>query len=1415
MTNANLTPGFLFEVSWEVCNKVGGIHTVVATKAQTAMSKFGDRYMLIGPDFPHEGSNPEFAEDPNLLRAWRQALYGEGIRVRVGRWKIKGEPIVALVDFTSQIPSKDEILKQLWEEYHVDSISGQWDYVEPVLFGWVAGKVIASYAEHFCSSTDKVAAHFHEWMTAAGGLYLRKYAPSVATLFTTHATVVGRCLAGNRLPLYADLAKFNADELARQFNVVAKHSLEKAAATNLDAFLTVSDITARECRHLLGREVDGVTPNGFEDDIVWGGAEYDRKRAEARAALIGTAEACLGAKFSTDPLIVGTSGRYEFRNKGLDLYIESLKQLAASDKLGREVLAYITVPAATLGPRTDLQARLADPTKAVDATQVPFVTHYLEHPAWDPIVNAVSGSSLMTPDSKVRVIFVPTYLNGADGIFDKPYYDLLAGMDVTVYPSYYEPWGYTPLESVAFSVPTVTTTLAGFGLWVDKMPVHTGVEVIRRDDYNDAEAAAKIADALVRFSRLTEDEVAAARASAYEISETALWEHLYAHYEAAYAGAVDSLVARTNRALLDGGSRTEQINFVRQQLFVEKPNWNRLMVEKTLSKRLAALEELSHNLWWCWNSDARDLIEGIDPELWAASDHNPIVFLDRLSTAQIKALEADEEFLSRLDAIYARFCDYMNEKPDPKTTTVSYFSMEYGLHSSLKIYSGGLGILAGDYLKEASDKNVPMTAVGLLYRYGYFTQKLSAQGSQEATYEAQNFFKLPISPVRDEDGSWLTVSIAFPGRTLSARVWKCQVGRTDLYLLDADFEANLEEDRRITHHLYGGDWENRLKQEILLGIGGIRALRKLGIKNQVYHCNEGHAAFIGIERIREMVNHGKLTFSEALEVIRSSSLFTTHTPVPAGHDAFPESMIRQYMAHYPDVLGITWEQYINLGKTNPNDPNEKFSMSVLACNLSQEVNGVSWLHGEVSKEILGNMWPGYFKNELHIGYVTNGVHFPTWIATSLRRLYTRYFPEGFSGHVYNIPEWQKVHNIPDEELWSARMALKHRLVNHIRKRYSDPAQVRLDSPRQMLQIIDGIKPEVLTIGFARRFATYKRAYLLFTNLDRLAAIVNNKERPVQFIFAGKAHPNDKPGQDLIKRIVEVSAMPQFVGKILFLQNYDMELARRMVQGVDVWLNTPTRPLEASGTSGEKCVMNGVMQFSVLDGWWVEGYKEGAGWMLPMERTFAEQRFQDELDAEMIYNTIEDEIAPLYYDRGEDGVPHRWVASVKSCVADIASNFTMNRQLIDYEDRFYNKLAARKAEIVADGYRLAREIAAWKRKVSAAWDKVRVVDVQRVNLDREAVYVGEKYRFEVKLDVANLRCEDLGVEMVVARQIVGGEAVNVTRTIQLHCTAVEGSLATYSLDYTPEDTGTFDVALRVFPQNAHLPHRMDFALVKWA
>ena len=1413
MSNVNLNPDFLFEVSWEVCNKVGGIHTVIASKAPIVAGAMGDNYITIGPDFSQDSVNPEFSEDNSLMAAWRESLYNQGVRVRIGRWNIEGRPIAILIDFKSFFSQKDTILSKLWEDYKVDSLSGQWDYVEPVLFGYAAGVVIASYAETMCTPSQKVVAHFHEWMASAGSLYLHKYAPYVATLFTTHATVMGRCIAGNRLPLYNDLLKFNADELARQFNVMAKHSLEKSAAAHSDAFLTVSEITANECRYLIGREVTRITPNGFDNGFVPRGEELAAKRSAARKKLIEVAEASWGVELN-NPLIVATSGRYEYRNKGIDVFLESLKQLASSS-LDRDVLAVVAVPAANIGMRQDLAQHLENKESAIDPAQKRWLTHNLESEAWDLVSQSIEGSILSTSASRVKVLFVPTYLNGNDGIFNMPYYDVLAGVDLTVFASYYEPWGYTPLESVAYGVPTVTTTLAGFGLWVANHSNRAGVDVVRRDDYNEREVVFQITEIMKRYLTMSEAQYEATREAAMELSNTAVWKKLYNEYKRAYEEAIENSISRTNRVLIDGGNRGEQINFVRQQLTSNRPQWHRLMVEKGIPERLKPLEELSRNLWWCWTPGAQELFEAADKELWVKVDRNPIALLDKISAQRYEEILADKAFLKKMDEVYKQFCDYMSEKPSPEHAKVAYFSMEYGLHSSLKIYSGGLGILAGDYLKEASDRNVPMVAVGLLYRYGYFTQRLSAQGAQEATYEAQNFFKLPISPVRDELGNWVTTQVALPGRNLTARVWKCQVGRTDLFLLDADYEANLDEDRQVTYYLYGGDWENRLKQEILLGVGGIRALVKMGIKQEVYHCNEGHAAFINIERIRNLIARKRLSFSEAMEVVRSSSLFTTHTPVPAGHDAFPESMIRQYMSHYPDVLGITWDQFINLGKTNPSDPNEKFSMSVLACNLSQEVNGVSWLHGEVSKDILGNMWPGYFKNELHIGYVTNGVHFPTWVASNLRKLYAKYFGKAFEGHTYNIPEWQNVHKIDDKELWSERMFLKERLIKTIRKRFSDPTQVRLQSPRQMVQVTESIKPEVLTIGFARRFATYKRAHLLFTNLERLSALVNNKERPVQFIFAGKAHPNDKPGQDLIKRIVEVSAMPEFVGKIVFLQNYDMELARRMVQGVDVWLNTPTRPLEASGTSGEKCVMNGVMQFSVLDGWWVEGYKEGAGWMLPMERTYADQRFQDELDAEMIYNTIEEQIVPLYYDRAEDGVPHRWVNAVKKCVADIASNFTTNRMLIDYEERFYNKLAQRKKLMLDKNYIMARQIAAWKRKVSAAWDNIVIRDVKRAEIESEAMYVGKKYHFELTIDLAGLQKEDIGAELVVATQIEAGQAANVVETRRLEIVASDDKSVTLALDYAPEHTGMFDVALRVFPVNDNLEHRMDFALVKWA
>jgi phosphorylase/glycogen(starch) synthase len=1407
---------YLFEVSWEVCNKVGGIHTVVATKAGIAGRALGDNYILIGPDLQREGDNPEFAEDHELLREWRAQIYREGIRIKVGRWKVEGSPLVVLVDFTSLFAGKDDVLKFLWETYKVDSISGQWDYIEPVLFGHAAGLVIENYITSFCKPTDTVAAHFHEWMTSSGGLYLRKHAPRVATVFTTHATVMGRSLAGNGFPLYGGLEGFNADEMARRFNVTAKHSLEKTAAAFSDAFLTVSDITAAECKYLLAREVDLVTPNGFEDDFVWKGGELDRKRGAARAAMISVAEACYGFKYDAEPLIVGTSGRYEFKNKGLDVFLDALKELAA-EKSDRQILAYITVPAGNDGPRRDLAAHLADKTQPIDGEVLKYSTHYLSHQEWDPIVRSMSGSGLLDPGSRVRVIFVPTYLDGKDGIFNMHYYELLAGMDITVYASYYEPWGYTPLESVAFSVPTLTTTLAGFGAWARKEAPEgsEGVRVVTRTDDNYDEAVAEIAAQINAFAAKNPEQVAAARSDARALADKAEWEKFFRFYADGYRLAAANAAARLDRDDF-GGWDSSKVTVVQRGWDIGAPVWTRLMVEKNLPPKLRALEALSRNLWWSWTVDVHELFMYIDPEMWIDTGRNPIEFLDRLSYGRLLELEKDKDFLKKLDATHALFEAYMAEKRQQTGNSIAYFCMEYGLHASLKIYSGGLGILAGDYLKEASDQNVPMVAVGLLYRYGYFTQKLSSAGAQEATYEAQNFFKLPISPVRDTRGGWVSVQVAMPGRMVTARVWKCEVGRTDLYLLDTDHELNLDEDRSITHYLYGGNWENRLKQEMLLGLGGIRTLNALGIKHQVYHCNEGHAAFIGIERMRNYVQEEGLSFDEAYEVVRSGSLFTTHTPVPAGHDAFDESMMRQYMSHYADILGVSWDRFMDLGRTNAGAGGEKFSMSNLACRLSQEVNGVSWLHGEVSKEILGDLAPGYFKDESHIGYVTNGVHYPTWTASNLRRLYAETFPEGTALPAYDREAWQKVKGIDDARLWDERKTLKKRLTDTIDKRVADPAQARYDTPGHVVKVREMLEKDILTIGFARRFATYKRAHLLFRNLERLDAIVNNKERPVRFVFAGKAHPNDGPGQGLIKRIVEVSNMPQFVGRIIFLQNYDMELARRLVQGVDVWLNTPTRPLEASGTSGEKCVMNGVLQFSVLDGWWVEGYRQGAGWMLPMERTYQDQSFQDELDAEMIYNTIETEIAPLYYDRTEtDDVPHGWVGYIKNCIADVASNFTTNRMLEDYQHKFYGRLAERCEAIERGGFEMARSLAAWKHRVVAAWGDVKVVQVKRFNLDREAIIMGRSYGIEVTLDTAGLAPGDIGVEFVVANQVEPGQPVKVVGTKQLKFIKGEGSTAVYGVDMVPQETGSFDFAIRVYPRSEMLAYRMDLPLVKWA
>ena len=751
-------------------------------------------------------------------------------------------------------------------------------------------------------------------------------------------------------------------------------------------------------------------------------------------------------------------------------------------------------------------------------------------------------------------------------------------------------------------------------------------------------------------------------------------------------------------------------------------------------------------------------------------------------------------------------------KPDENRPSVAYFSMEYGLSSVLKIYSGGLGVLAGDYLKEASDSNVDLCAVGFLYRYGYFTQTLSMDGQQIANYEAQNFGQLPIDRVMDANGQPLVVDVPYLDYYVHANVWRVNVGRISLYLLDTDNEMNSEFDRPITHQLYGGDWENRLKQEILLGIGGILTLKALGIKKDVYHCNEGHAALINVQRICDYVATG-LTFDQSIELVRASSLYTVHTPVPAGHDYFDEGLFGKYMGGYPARMGISWDDLMDLGRNNPGDKGERFCMSVFACNTSQEVNGVSWLHGKVSQEMFSTIWKGYFPEEIHVGYVTNGVHFPTWSATEWKELYFKYFNENFWFDQSNPKIWEAIYNVPDEEIWKTRMTMKNKLVDYIRKSFRDTWLKNQGDPSRIVSLMDKINPNALLIGFGRRFATYKRAHLLFTDLERLSKIVNNPDYPVQFLFTGKAHPHDGAGQGLIKRIIEISRRPEFLGKIIFLENYDMQLARRLVSGVDIWLNTPTRPLEASGTSGEKALMNGVVNFSVLDGWWLEGYREGAGWALTEKRTYQNQEHQDQLDAATIYSILETEILPLYYARNKKGYSEGWIKVVKNSIAQIAPHYTMKRQLDDYYNKFYNKLSKRFQMLSADDNAKAKEIAAWKEEVVSKWDSIEIVSCDKVEeLKAGDIESGKEYTITYVIDEKGLN-DAIGLELVTTYTTADGKQ-HVYSVEPFSVIKKEGNLYTFQVKHSLSNAGSFKVSYRMFPKNPELPHRQDFCYVRW-
>lgn len=1412
MATEKMSPDYLFEVSWEVCNKVGGIHTVLATKASALASQLEGLHVVVGPDILRDtAESTEFEEEKNELTPWVELAQAHGLRVRVGRWRIPSHPLAVLVDYTTFIPQKDAILTKLWEDYQLDSLEGQWDYIEPLLFGYAAGVAIELFVKNVLSPSHRVVAQFHEWMTGAGILYLKRKTPQVATAFTTHATVLGRCIAGNGLPLYDQLNSYIPLQKAKEFRVTSKHSLETLSARHADVYTTVSEITALECEHFHGKKVDLCTPNGFEMDFVPTAGEFKRLRQKARARLLSVANALLEEPLPPETLLIATSGRYEFKNKGLDLFIDAMHQLGEQEGLTRPVAAFMLIPAGQQGPRRDVPGLLPDSEQGKEKVNLSErrVTHYLSDGQHDPIINRLNELGMRNgKENKVKVFYVPCYLNGHDGVFDLSYYDLLIGMDVSVFPSYYEPWGYTPLESLAFHVPTVTTTLAGFGLWASQHSekIGDGLRVLHRTDSNYVEVQQELAQRLLHFSQFSPEQVKACRQEAGEMANIALWDNLLTYYLSAYDQALQKASGRAMQYAITHPAKARKNEDLREP--VAPPKWQRMLVVKNIPSKLSALDAIAHNLWWCWHPEAGQLFRSIDAELWEKCENNPIMLLDRISYRRLEALAEDTEFLARLTALKAQFDSYLGEKPAADTSRIAYFSMEYGLHSSLKLYSGGLGVLAGDYLKEASDRNVNMVAVGLFYRYGYFTQRLSHTGEQIASYNHQNFTQTPAQAVRDSEGKWLTVRIGMPGREVQARVWVVYVGRIPLYLLDTDFEDNLEQDRTITHQLYGGDTENRFKQEMVLGVGGIRALEAAGLPVKLLHLNEGHAAFAALERLRQCMSDNQIAFDEAVELVRASTLFTTHTPVPAGHDRFEETLVRTYMSHYPGRFTISWDRFISFGRMNPGDKQEKFSMSNLAANLSIAMNGVSKLHGAVSQKMFAGLWPGYYPSENHVGYVTNGVHYPTWIADLWRPVLN---PDG---NMDALPSWGNVESMSDERLWEIRNKLRARLIESVAQSVMSEEVLKVQSPGSVIGIRDSLREDHLTIGFARRFATYKRAHLLFTDLARLDKIVNNPDRPVQFLFAGKAHPHDKAGQDLIKRIFEISQQPQFRGKILFLPNYDMALAHKLVQGVDIWLNTPTRPQEASGTSGMKAVMNGCLHFSVLDGWWVEGYEPGAGWAIAQERTYSNQTTQDELDAGEIYSLIENEIAPMFYSRTVDGIPTEWLDYIRRSMVHIAPRFSSTRMQQDYFERFYTPMLERLWLLEADNRKRLYELVDWKQHMLQHWDAIQVIREERIEMGKQSIETGKEYVERVTLDCGQIQAESIGLELVTADLKPGSEEVEIQSCEPFRLVKQEGTRAEYEVTIAPMQPGAYDLAIRMYATHPLLPHRMDFNLMRW-
>ncbi len=842
-------------------------------------------------------------------------------------------------------------------------------------------------------------------------------------------------------------------------------------------------------------------------------------------------------------------------------------------------------------------------------------------------------------------------------------------------------------------------------------------------------------------------------------------------------------------------------------------------VSPALPPALEPLRELAYNLHWAWDHDAVDLFRRLDRVLWESTGHNPVRLLGAIRQERLLEAAADDAFLASLDRVYKSFRAYM-DAPQPAANAhafargpIAYFSAEFGITECLPIYSGGLGVLSGDHLKAASDLRLPLVGVGLLYQKGYFRQLLNSDGYQSEQYPDNDFYNLPLIPELDPAGRPRLIQVEFPGRTCWARVWRAQVGRVPLYMLDTNLPENTPADRDVTDYLYGGDRDMRIRQEILLGIGGLRALQALGIEPSVLHMNEGHSAFVGLERIRQLIAEHELSFDEARQVASAGIVFTTHTPVPAGIDLFSADLVETYFGRYREELQLSREAFLGLGRLEGAGPDEPFSMAILALRLSGARNGVSQLHGEVSRRLWQSVWPGLPQQEVPIGSVTNAVHHLTWVSQEMAELYDRYLGPGWRTSPADPKSWEGVQDIPAEELWRIHERCRERLVGFARSRLRSQLGRRGAPPREIEAAAEVLDPEALTIGFARRFATYKRAGLLFHDLDRLTRLLNDRERPVQLIFAGKAHPADLPGKEVIRQIVHAARAEQLSRQIVFIEDYDLTVARALVHGVDLWLTTPRRPLEASGTSGMKVAFNGGLNMSVLDGWWVEGYRPDVGWAIGRGEEYSDEQLQDEVESRALYNLLEHEVIPLFYERGRDGLPRGWIAKMKAAVRHLCPIFNTDRMLREYLGQYYLPAAQRAAALSANNFAVARDLAAWENRVRAHWPGVRVEAVQVPS--RDGLHVGDQMPVTAYVRLGDLRPEDVAVELYYGPLNTDQEIQNGTVQPISCLDSPEPGLYRYGGSVPLQSSGLHGLAVRVLPRHSALAVPYDTRLLTWS